>query len=237
MINRPTIKLSRVFIFFWLLIVLLPCSAIFFLVTTVTTVNAATRYVTPSAEVVVRTGQGNEYKIIGMVKDGDAVDLLQESDGYAMVRLPDGREGWMLKRFLSAAPPLSVVVASLRAENEKMKQREMEQTQQINEISENLKRTEAELASILTERDRIKTDYQNLRQDTADVILIKEDMLRVTKENELLVQEMTALKEENNKLNKDKSINWFLAGGGVLLVGMFIGRLSSASRKRKSSLL
>lgn len=234
MINRPTIKLSRVFIFFLVLTVLLPCSAIFF---SVTAVNAATRYVTPSAEVVVRTGQGNEYKIIGMVKDGDAVDLLQESDAYALVRLPDGREGWMLKRFLSAAPPLSVVVASLRAENEKMKQREMEQTQQVNEISENLKRTEAELASILTERDQIKTDYQNLRQDTADVILIKEDMLRVTKENELLVQEMAALKEENNKLNKDKSINWFLAGGGVLLVGMFIGRLSSASRKRKSSLL
>lgn len=234
MINRPTIKISRVFIFLLLLSFLLPCSTIFF---SAKAVNAATRYVKPSAEVVVRTGQGNEYKIIGMVKDGDVVDLLQESDAYAMVRLPDGREGWMLKRFLSAAPPLSVVVASLRAENEKMKQREMEQTQQVNEISENLKKAEAELVSILTERDRIKTDYQNLRQDTADVILIKEDMLRVTKENELLVQEMAALKEENNKLNKDRSINWFLAGGGVLLVGMFIGRLSSASRKRKSSLL
>jgi SH3 domain protein len=234
MINRPTIKISRVFIFLLLLSFLLPCSTIFF---SAKAVNAATRYVMPSAEVVVRTGQGNEYKIIGMVKDGDVVDLLQESDAYAMVRLPDGREGWMLKRFLSAAPPLSVVVASLRAENEKMKQREMEQTQQVNEISENLKKAEAELVSILTERDRIKTDYQNLRQDTADVILIKEDMLRVTKENELLVQEMAALKEENNKLNKDRSINWFLAGGGVLLVGMFIGRLSSASRKRKSSLL
>jgi SH3 domain protein len=69
------------------------------------------------------------------------------------------------------------------------------------------------------------------------VILIKEEMLQVTKENELLVQEIAALREENNKLNKDKSINWFLAGGGVLLLGMFIGRLSAASRKRKSSLL
>jgi len=48
---------------------------------------------------------------------------------------------------------------------------------------------------------------------------------------------MAALQEENYTLTKDNSINWFLAGGGVLLVGMFIGRLSSASRKRKSSLL
>lgn len=234
MISRPTIKISRVFIFFLLLCFLLPCSTIFF---SVKAVNAATRYVTPSTEVVVRTGQGIEYKIVGMVKDGAAVDLLQESDAYAKVRLSDGREGWMLKRFLSADPPLSAVVASLRTENEKMKQREMEQTQQVDEILATLKKTESELASILTERNQIKTDFQNLQEDTADVMQIKEDLLKATKENELLVQEMAGLKEENNKLNKDKSINWFLAGGGVLLVGMFIGRLSSASRKRKSSLL
>ncbi|GAB6192811.1 TIGR04211 family SH3 domain-containing protein [Desulfocastanea catecholica] len=234
MLTRLTIKISPVFVFFLLLGFLLSCSAIF---CSVKTVNAATRYVKPSAEVVVRTGQGNEYKIISMVKDGAAVDLLQENDAYAMIRLPDGREGWMLKRFLSADPPLSVVVASLRAENEKMKQREMEQARQVDEISATLKKTESELASIVTERDQVKTDFQNLQEDTADVILIKEDMLKATKENELLAQEMAMLKEENNKLNKDKSINWFLAGGGVLLVGMFIGRLSSASRKRKSSLL
>lgn len=234
MISRPTIKISRVFIFFLLLCFLLPCSTIFF---SVKAVNAATRYVTPSTEVVVRTGQGIEYKIVGMVKDGAAVDLLQESDAYAKVRLSDGREGWMLKRFLSADPPLSAVVASLRTENEKMKQREMEQTQQVDEILATLKKTESELASILTERNQIKTDFQNLQEDTADVMQIKEDLLKATKENEFLVQEMAGLKEENNKLNKDKSINWFLAGGGVLLVGMFIGRLSSASRKRKSSLL
>ncbi len=234
MIIMPIVKTSRVLVLFLLFGLLLPCSALLF---RAETVYAAARYVTPSAEVVVRTGQGNEYKIIGMVKDGDAVELLQEGDDYAKVRLPDGREGWMLKRFLSAAPPLSVVVASLRAENEKMKQREIEQRQQFEEISETLKRTESELASILTERDRINSDYQNLQEDTRDVILIKEEMLQVTKENELLVQEIAALREENNKLNKDKSINWFLAGGGVLLLGMFIGRMSAASRKRKSSLL
>jgi SH3 domain protein len=80
-------------------------------------------------------------------------------------------------------------------------------------------------------------DYQNLQEDTADVVKIQEDMLEVSRKNESLVQEMASLKEENNKLNKDKSINWFIAGGGVLLVGMSIGRLSSKSRKRKSSLI
>ncbi len=200
-------------------------------------VVAAVRYVTPSAEVVLRTGQGTEYKIIGMVKDGDAVELLDESDSYALVRLADGKEGWMLKRFLSTSPPLSTVVGSLRAENEELKQRQIEITKKNEEISAILTKTEAELQTALTERDQIKTDYENLKHDTVNVIQIKEDMQKAKQENTSLVKEIATLKDENNDFNKDKSINWFLAGGGVLLVGMAIGKLSSKSRKRKSSLM
>ena len=200
-------------------------------------VAAAVRYVTPSAEVVLRTGQGTEYKIIGMVKDGDAVELLDESDSYAKVRLDDGKEGWMLKRFLSASPPLSTVVGSLRAENEELKQKQIETTKKNEELSGILTKTDAELQTALTERDQIKTDYENLKHDTANVIQIKEDMQKAKQENESLVKEIATLKEDNNDLNKNKSVNWFLAGGGVLLVGMAIGKLSSKSRKRKSSLM
>lgn len=212
----------------------LPLSSIIF---SAIEVSAATRYVKPSAEVVVRRGAGNEYKIVGMVKDGDTVELLNEGDTHALVRLADGKQGWMLKRFLSVEPPLSTIVESLRAENEKLKQAEIETKLELEEVSESLVRTESHLQSILSERDQILADYQDLQTDTADVVKIKEDMLRTAEENEVLVQEMASLKEENRKLNKDKSINWFLAGGGVLLVGMTIGRLSSKSRKRKSSLM
>lgn len=200
-------------------------------------VGAASRFVKPSAEVVVRTGEGREHKIIGMVKDGDSVELLEEGSSYAMVRLKNGKEGWMLKRFLSVDPPLATVVGTLRSENEKMKQREIEVTQKLEEISATLKQTETDLQSTILERDQIITDYQDLQRDTADVIQLKDNMQKVTEENELLVEEIETLKAANSGLSKDKSINWFLAGGGVLLAGMFIGRLSSKSRKRKSSLL
>lgn len=233
MINRRNTKPSVLFVLL-LVFSFLPLSSVLF---TAMDVSAASRYVKPSAEVVVRRGAGNEYKIIGMVKDGDAVELLNEGDTHALVRLADGKEGWMLKRFLSNEPPLSTIVESLRAENEKLKQAEMEKNRQFEEVSESLARAESQLQSILSERDQILADYQNLQVDTADVVKIKEDMLRTKEENELIVQEMASLKEENNKLSKDKSINWFLAGGGVLLVGMSIGRLSGKSRKRKSSLI
>lgn len=202
-----------------------------------TEVIADNRYVIPSAEVVLKSGAGREYRVIGVVKDGDTVEFLEEDGSYAMVRLSNGKEGWMLKRYLSVQPPPATIVASLRAENEKLKQKELELSQQFSEVSANLDKTKNDLNSTLNEKSQVATDYQNLQQDTADVIKIKEDMLKATRENEVLTQEITAIKKENDKLNKDKSINWFMAGGGVLLVGMVLGNLSSKSRKRKSSLL
>lgn len=199
--------------------------------------GAAGRYVKPSAEVVLRTGASREYKVIGMVKSGDAVELLEEGDAYSKVRTAKGKEGYMLTRFLSVNPPLTSVVASLRAENETLKQKENEMLQKLELVAETLKKTEMDLSSALSERDQITTDYQTLQRDTADVMKIKEDMEKATLENKSLIDEIMVLKEENISLKKDKSFNWFMAGAGVLLMGMFLGRILSKSRKRKSSLM
>ncbi len=202
-----------------------------------TEVAADSRYVIPSAEVVLKSGAGREYRVISVVKDGDLVEFLEQDGSYAMVRLANGKEGWMLKRYLSTEPPPATIVASLRAENEKLKQKELELSQQFSELSANLSKAKTDLNSTLDEKKQVATDYQNLQHDTADVIKIKEDMLKATQQNEVLTQEITAIKVENDKLRKDTSIYWFMTGGGVLLVGMFLGGLSSKSRKRKSSLM
>ncbi len=208
-----------------------------FIMVSATRVSAESRYVIPSAEVVVRSNAGKEYKVNGIVNNGDTVEFIKEDGNYALVRLTNGREGWMLKRYLSVDPPPASIVASLRDENEKLRQKEQELTEQLSVASANLNKTETDLNSTVNEKNQIATDYQTLQQDTADVIKIKQGMEKATEQNTILTEEITVLKEENASLNKDKSVHWFMAGGGVLLVGIFLGRLFSNSRKRKSSLI
>ncbi len=50
-------------------------------------------YVKPSAEVPVRRGQGNDYKIIAVVNSGTEVRILEEKEDWARVRLASGKEG------------------------------------------------------------------------------------------------------------------------------------------------
>jgi len=49
--------------------------------------------------------------------------------------------------------------------------------------------------------------------------------------------ELVLLEQENDTLRKDYVFKWFLAGGGVLLLGMLIGRISGGSRRKRQSLL
>lgn len=196
-----------------------------------------TVYVKPSTEVAVRRGKGTEFKIIAFVKDGTTVLLLEEDGSYARVRLPNAKEGWMLTRFLSEDPPLEQLVVSLQQENEKVIKREAELRQELGELSEALDTTNSELSITLTEKDSAVEDYAKLERDTADVVKIKSELEDTLKSNEQLTEKLAVVELENDNLSKDKKLYWFLAGGGVLLLGMLLGRMPGPSRKRKSSLM
>ncbi|MCP3887799.1 MAG: TIGR04211 family SH3 domain-containing protein [Desulfobulbaceae bacterium] len=202
-----------------------------------TAVQAEKLFVKPSSEVVVRTGQGTDYKIIAMVKDGASVEFLEEENSYTKVRLKNGVEGWMLKRFLSSEPPLTEIVETLRGENQAVKEMELQATQKLDEVSSSLEETKSQLETLLAERDKLNNTYQTLLSDTADVVKIKQQQQTTSEENKNLIDKLTLAEEENETLKKDKTMHWFLAGAGVLLLGILLGKMPGPSRRRKSSLM
>ncbi len=199
--------------------------------------QATPRYVMPRSDAVVRRGQGTEYKIVAMVKDGTLVELLEENEDFAKIQLSNGKEGWILKRFLSVEPPMDQLVVSLRAQNEDMHQRELETNQQLDAVSTILTKTEQERDRAISERDQILASYKQLKVETADIVQINNDMQKTSQENKTLKQKLALLEEENDRLRKDATFKWFLAGGGVLFLGMLMGRITGGSRKKRQSLL
>jgi SH3 domain protein len=216
---------------------ILPLILMSILLSPPTSVQAETRYINPSADTVVRRGQGNKYKIIAMAKEGTAVEFLEESNGYSKVRLPNGKEGWVVKRFLSTQPPLDQVVATLQAENSGLQENQTTLNQQTEALSTALANSEEQRNLALQERDQIQNQYRLLQQETADVMQIKTDMKNITAKNTALLQDLSTLTRDNDSLRNDYSFKWFLAGGGVLLFGMIVGGLLKGSRRRKPSLL
>ncbi|WP_169309269.1 TIGR04211 family SH3 domain-containing protein [Desulforhopalus sp. IMCC35007] len=199
--------------------------------------SAKDLYVKPSAEVALRRGQGTEYKIVSMVRDGTKVELVEENESYTRVRLDSGLEGWMLTRFLTPEPPLSLVVVNLRSDKEKLEENSAEAAERIKELTLALASAREELETLRNERAHLSEEYSNLQKDTANVVQIKNDLERTMAEKEALQDKLTVVEEQYNTIKKDSTMYWFLAGAGVLILGILFGKMPGPSRKRKSSLL
>jgi len=198
---------------------------------------AETLYVKPSSEITMRRGQGTDFKVIAVVRDGTAVELMNEQGEWAEVQLPNGKQGWVLRRFLSDMPPLGQQVDLLQQEKTALSQSVIALRQQLDDLTADKERLESERASCSAELEDITNKFLMLQEDTVDVVQTNEDLKQARSQLEILEEQMAGVQEENKRLGSNETLKWFLAGGGVLLVGWIIGLISRRSRKKRSSLL
>lgn len=227
---------------------LLICLILFSMCFTGLPVLAEQLYVKPSSEITMRRGQGTDFKIIAVIRDGTPVELLSTVDDWAQVRLESGREGWVLRRFLSEDPPLGEQVELLEREKQVLSQTSQSLKQRLDaltaekdeteaRLSAEKEQVEAELGACLAEKTAISDNFAQLQDDTADVVKTKNDLQSAEARILEFEQQLSALEEKNRRLSKTETLKWFVAGGGVFLVGWIIGMVSRRSRKKRSSLL
>ena len=200
-------------------------------------VNASTYYVAPSSEVPLRTGTNTSKKIVAVLKDGTRVDLLKEEGPWAYVRTPGGREGWILKRYLTQAPPPKMMVEKLRQRNEKLVEECKKLKNQLHELSTTGSKCSQKLAACLADSQKLASDFEALKRDASNVIQTKKLLAETQKKLQLLNTERLKLKQRLNSLEANTNIKWFLAGGGVLLIGWILGIFTTKRKKRRPSLL
>ncbi|NPA95455.1 MAG: TIGR04211 family SH3 domain-containing protein [Thermodesulfobacteria bacterium] len=200
-------------------------------------VNASTYYVAPSSEVPLRTGTNTSKKIVAVLKDGTRVDLLKEEGPWAYVRTAGGREGWILKRYLTQAPPPKMMVEKLRQRNEKLVEECKKLKDQLRELSTTGSKCSQKLAACLANSQKLASDFEALKRDASNVIQTKKLLAETQKKLQLLNTERLKLKQRLNSLEANTNIKWFLAGGGVLLIGWILGIFTTKRKKRRPSLL
>ncbi len=172
-------------------------------------------------EVTLRTGQGTEFNIVRMIRSGSAVEVLEEDrqKGYTKVRTPEGADGWILSRYLTDAP---IGQEQLVAARQKVDQ---------------LTRENRELTG---ERDRYMKDADALAEELARLKDLSSNALSLEETNKqlrsTLVQDQKTierLQAENQLLISKGSREWFIAGGGVLAFGIFLGVVLPRIRWRR----
>ncbi len=123
-------------------------------------------YVSDYREVMVRTGPSLRNKIIAVLKTGNAVKLVREAEeDYYLVALPDGREGYILKGYVTEQIPPARQVQLLEDQIAKQNQeldRLLKENTRLQAAQEEIPRNEAEytaqIQTLTLERNQLRRD-------------------------------------------------------------------------------
>ena len=172
-----------------------------------------------------------------MLKSGTALEVLEDSGdtGYSLVRLPSGTEGWVLSRFLVNQPVARDVLPDVQ-------RRYAALVESSKSTSAKLNASSSSLSGLEKERDTLRSENEQLAKQLHEVREKASDVLNIDKQNSALRQRVTTLEGENDQLSilneelsNRRTLEWFMAGGGVLFVGLLLGLILPRIRWRRRS--
>ncbi len=194
-------------------------------------------YIAPALEVPLRSGTDFSKKIVAVLKDGTRVELLKEEGPWAFVQTPKGKKGWILKRFLSSELPPKLRVERLKELNKKLTEENRSLKEKVRNGLKQLDECQKKFNVCIDTREKITNDFNELKKDAAGVLETKRLLLETQKRLEKVDSERLKLKQQLSSIKANSNIKWFLAGGGVLLIGWILGLISNKRRRRRPSLL
>jgi len=210
--------------------------------------HADRRYISDMLILTLREGPGVEYNTIGALRTGMPIEVLEEGERYLRVRTEEGEEGWVAKQYITSETPKPLIIAGLKQENNRLGTRveELEKRQtlllnqlkdaeqshvaKVKELEKDAENYRQEVSRTTTELKQITEKYHALLDQSKNVLELSSEHDRLQTENARLDAETNRLKKENARLQRTGMIRWFLAGAGVLLIGLLAGRVT---RKKK----
>ncbi|MCK4690352.1 MAG: TIGR04211 family SH3 domain-containing protein, partial [Desulfuromonadales bacterium] len=198
---------------------------------------AETRYVTDQLVITVRSNKTNNYEILTTLRTASPVKILEEGAEYLKVRTSKGIEGYVRKQYVSKAIPKKIQIEQLQQQRATLESQLQQQRQEFQEKSglamTSLKQLETlgdELKTTRLQLEQIKSDYDKLKKSSDNVVNLATERDQLLEENSRMTNELVVLQEENRNFHRSNMIQWFLAGGGVFLIGWLIGKISRKKR-------
>lgn len=194
-------------------------------------VSAATRYITDLAEFPVRSGPSSKYRVIKNVESGQTVEVLETRGEWTRISLGDDASGWVDSRYLTDEKPKSEELQSMREKLGPLEnQIQSLETENQNMITMNQELAD-ELEKIKKDRDKLASEFDSLKSGSQDFLNLKKRFDSASAELKKKDKQIEDMQRELSVIYWSAGIKWFLAGAGVLLIGMFIGSRSKRNKR------
>ena len=173
-------------------------------------------WVSDELSTYVRSGPTDGYRIVGTLKAGEQVEVLETSGDYTRVRSNSGDTVWVLSSELQQDPSARQQLPILQAQVDEL-------TQELDGINDTWDQRVSSMAETLDIREKriVELEARNHELDS---------------EAEQSRQQVRALQARLETQEEDLLMRYFMYGGGVagagLLVGLIVPHLPRRRKKR-----
>ena len=193
-------------------------------------------YINDSMKITMRTGPATDRKIIALIAVGQEVEILKAEDEWTMVRLSNGKEGWVISRFLTDQTPDSIILETLKKNYSALQAKAASLMEENKMLKDENGKLSNDLGATQKKEKNLSTDYETLKRESKKFLELQEKYKESTSKLAEQTQKADKYEDELTKLLWNKNIKWFLSGAGVLILGFIIG-FSTKRQRRHSSLL
>ncbi|MCB1614404.1 MAG: TIGR04211 family SH3 domain-containing protein [Pseudomonadales bacterium] len=198
---------------------------------------AETWYVSDMQYVPLRSGPGNDYRIIHKgLPSGTAMTIIEidRDTGYSKIKTLKGTEGWIRSQYLVDEPTAKIQLDELKMKIERSSQSNAENQATIDELSRTVENLETEKSAIEASLAKTAAELTELKKISGSTVEINQKNKILLQKNHLLENELDVLKAENQRLEQSSDRKMFLQGGGMVLVALLLGVWLSGIKRRKS---
>jgi SH3 domain protein len=195
---------------------------------------AENMYVTDVLKLTLRSGPSTEHKILSVVASGQELEILEPGADWTKVRIANGKEGYVLTRYLMPEPTHNVRLEQLQSRHKAL----MQQSATLLEENTRFRKESKQFASTFDGNQKalkkLRSDYDKLKAGSAEYLELKQKYETLDRQIAKQTKRADALDEELRGIEINQYIKWFLAGSGVLLVGFIVGFSARRQRRRPS---
>jgi len=196
---------------------------------------AKTQYVTDTLYITLRSGPGDEFKVLKALKTGTKLVVVEENDdGYSLVTTDSGEEGWARSKYLVNEPIAILKLIDLKSDMAVLKK-------EYDDLKQNSSASRKKIKELEKDRKRLESTSTNLANENAKMRKVSAKPLEMARQNDELKaaneaheSKIASLEVENAQYKDNTGRDWFLVGGGVLFFGIVVGLILPSIRWGKN---
>lgn len=197
---------------------------------------AESRWVSDELLLPLRSGKGNEFRILDKgLKSGTKLKVLEEdpTGEWTRVETPRNKQGWVRSQYIVNQPTAAIQLKSMSVQLAKYKAENGQLKTQLSSTKNNGSQLSKELNSAEQKVARLTKELQNITNISSGAIALNDRHQTLTREHQILLTELDVLKADNEQLQDSSNHTFFLYGIGAVLLGAIIALIAPHLRPKK----